>query len=259
MFNLSKEQRNLLYVLLRMNLKRSDYGSFLGIFWSFLGPAITFLVTYLIFEERFGKQIEHFPLRLLIAIITLGYFTTVVSHTINFLRTNKDNLLNCKVPSQVFLLTSLFVPTLKFITELTLCLAISVLLGIFQWQHLPVILMLLPCYFMLAIGIGLFFCVANCFAGDIGEIWTVLSRMLIFVTPTFYTLNMLSDWAGTIIKYLNPVTPFILSMQYLFTTENVPGYHSLFTFIQAFAAGIFFFTAGFYFLKRYEKQVIERL
>lgn len=259
MFKFSREERNVLYVLLRMNFKRSDYKSILGVFWSFLGPALTFLITYLIFEDRFGRQIAYFPLRLLTGIICLGFFSTCVTHTIQFLNNHKDNLLNSNIPSQIYLLTSLYIPSLKFCTEQSLCLLISIILGVFHIQNVLTILILVPAFFFLAAGVGLILCVTNCFAGDVSEIWSVISRMLIFLTPTFYTIDMLSSWAGAIIRYLNPVSPFVISFQHAFTNSHIPGYHGVWTVLQCIAYSSALFLIGYFYLKKFEKQLVERL
>ena len=249
---------NLLSVLMRMNLRSSDYNNFLGILWSFMGPLLAFLIVYFIFVDRFGQAIPYFPLQVLTGIICLTFFNNTVQYTMRFLGRHSTILLSSRTPSEILLLASLVTPMLKLAVEILVVLAAAAFCGILKWFYLPVILLLLPAFLLLVIGIGLILHVLSCFAGDIEEIWTILTRFFIFLSPVFYTLDMLSPFARGILLYFNPLTSMILSFQGLITGQPLP-FFSAGLVLQAFLYSVVIFAAGYSLFKRFEKQIVEIL
>jgi len=252
------QKKNLLAVLCRQHLRTSDYRSAAGALWSFAGPMLVFSVTYFIFVDRFGKQIPYFALTLLTGIIALSFFSNSVSYLIRFFRSNRDTLVNSQAPGEILLLAHLFVPLLKFITEISLCLIVAFFLGILSPAGFLGTLTLIPFFVLLALGVGLYLAVLGTLAGDIEEIWMVVAHTLIFITPIFYQMPMISPWARFLILYLNPVTPFILSFQALITSQQVPAFHEG-TLFQAAAYAAAAFLIGWTTYKKMGKQVVEVL
>ncbi len=253
-----RQNLNLLSVLCRANFRSSDYRSFAGALWSFMGPLIVFSVTYFIFVDRFGRHISYFPLTLLSGIITISYFSNTITYTMRFFPAHREILMNSRAPSSVLLPASLFVPSIKFFVEFTLCIIIAFSLRILEPQKLAVALALIPFLILLAVGIGLCLAVLSQLAGDVREIWLVFSQMLLFTTPIFYQLPMISPLARTLIVFFNPVTPFILSFQSLLTGHPVPYFHTG-TLVQAAAYGLASFFTGWTYFKRMERQMVEKL
>lgn len=252
------QKLNLLKVLCAAQLRSSDYRSAAGALWSFMGPLLTFSVTYFIFVDRFGRAIPYFPLTLLTGIISLSFFTSAVSYVIKFFQRNRDIFINSKAPPEILLAAHLFVPLLKFLTELSLCAVLAAVLGILTPAGFAGVLLLIPFFVLLAAGVGLYLAVLGTLAGDIEEIWTVVAHTLIFVSPVFYQLPMISPWARTLITCLNPVTPFMLSFQALITGQNIPGFEPG-TLFQAAAYALAALSVGWTTFRKMEKQVVESL
>jgi ABC-type polysaccharide/polyol phosphate export permease len=254
---MKKQHVNLLILLAKKNFKNSDYHSLLGILWSFIGPAATFVVTYAIFNQRMGQNISFFPLRLMIAIILISYFTRTCGYIMKFLRGNSQTLLNTNIPFEILLLSNLFVPSLKFVIELTLCCLVSIFLRILNPSYLPTIVLLSLFFSFFVLGFGFLLCLLYSLAADIEEIWIIGTRLLIFITPVFYTLDMLSDWGRFIVTYGNPLTPFVLCFQTFITNQKIPYYDSFETWTLLLGhTGIFFFLGYFLFIK-YHKKLLE--
>lgn len=250
--------RNLFYVLARMNLRASHYRSVMGTLWSFMGPFFLFIVTYFIFRDRFGHQIRHFPLLLLTAIICINFFSNVVGYTIRFFSGRRDILLNSVTPIGTIFLASLIVPVIKFSVEIGLCLIVAAFTGVLNFLYLPLIFILLAAFFMMAAGAGLMLAVLNSLAGDVEEIWYILARTLIFITPTFYTLDMLSPQARGLIRFLNPLTPATISLQSLISGHPVPYFDGA-VFFQAILYAVLLLAAGMICFRRFRHVIVESL
>ena len=240
-----------------MNYRTSDYRSFGGALWSLLGPLAHFAVMYFIFEDRFGRQIPHFSLHLLAGILPVTFLNGMVSQTMRFFERVRSVLINTTTPSETLMLSSLFVPFLKFLVEIMMCGSLAIAFGLMPPAGLLYLAALSITFMLLVLGIGLHLLILNSLAGDVSEIWQVTSNMLIFITPTFYTLDMLSPWARTLVRFLNPLTPFIIGFQSLVGGQPVP-YYGAGTLPQAIVYSCLALASGYWLFKHFEKQVIEK-
>lgn len=254
---IKQQHLNLLIVLAKKNFKNSDYRSLMGILWSFVGPVATFVVTYAIFNQRMGQQISLFPLKLIIGIILLSYFTRTCGYIMHFLRGNNQTLLNTNIPFEVLILSSLFVPTFKFFIELTLCCIVALSLNILNPSHILTTGILALLFPIFTLGFGLLLCILYCLAADIEEIWLIGTRLLIFITPVFYTLDMLSDWGRNIVIFGNPLTTFVLCFQTFITDQQMPYYDGFATWALLLGHTGAFFFLGYSFFKKYYKMLLE--
>ncbi len=247
---------NLFSVLARTHLRSSDYRSFLGALWSFLGPFLTFAVLYLIFTDRLGRNIPYFPLKLLSGVILITFFKSVVQVCMQAVRQSRGYALDTLVPSEIPLLASLTVPCLKFLIEMFLCALISISLGRLSPLGFLGFLFYIPVFIVLALGVGLFLGSLNALASDISELWNALSHLLIFLSPIFYSFEMLSDWARIILYWFNPISSFVMAMEFFLTQAPDPHFETA-TLLLAVTHTIFWIGAGYTVFKKLEKQILE--
>jgi len=253
-----KANLNLLKVLMRMNLRSSDYRTLLGALWSLAGPLLTFAVLYFIFVDRFGRGITLFSLKLLTGVIVIQFLMAVIQITMNAMRQSRDVVVDSLTPSEVFLAAPLVVPLLKFIVEIGLCLALAVSSGVFHAANVLALLILSFLFLLLSVGAGLYLGVLNSLAADVGEIWQRIQPILLFVCPVFYSLDMLSPWGRWVVYWLNPATSFLISYQTLISGHPVPGF-SAWTMVRAALYAAVVFSTGYAFFKKFEKQIMETL
>ncbi|MCB9800160.1 MAG: ABC transporter permease [Candidatus Omnitrophica bacterium] len=251
-----EQEINLLKVLMRSHIGSSDYRSVLGALWSFIGPFLTFAVLYFIFVERFGRHISFFALKLLTGIIVLTFFRNVVQVCMQSVTQSRTIALYTIAPSEIFILAPLIVPLIKFMIEISLCVIISAALGIFRFPALLPAIIIIFLFLAFSLGVGLMLAILNAFASDVREIWSILSPLLIFLSPIFYSFDMLSGWARSILYWGHPINPFILTFQQMVTGGNIP-YYSHATFLLAFAFAGIFLILGYALFKRFEKVVLE--
>lgn len=257
MRNLARDL-NLFTVLARMHLHASDYRSFLGALWSFIGPLLTVAVLYFIFAEAIGRSVPLYPLSLLVGVVTLNFFFRTVQTIMQAVLQSRDIVLHSVAPSEVLLLSALAVPVIKFAVEMSVCAVLAACAGVFGLGEFFRLAGGLLLFVGLSGGIGLTLAVLNCLASDVNEIWTVVSPLFFFVTPIFYTLDMLSPMVRSLVYWLNPLTPFILTFQQCVTGGPIPYAHGGNLWVGALQS-VFFLILGFSWFKRVEKQILEYL
>ncbi len=251
-----KKNLNLLSVLTRMHLRSSDYRTFLGALWSFVGPLLTFAVLYLIFAARFGQGISLFSLKLLTGVIVIHFFSSVIQVILNAMRQSREIVQDCLAPSEVLMAAPLAVPFLKFLVEIGLCVLTAVFCGVFSPVNLPALVGMVFLFLMFSAGAGLWLGVLNGLAADVGEIWLRIEPLMLFVSPIFYSVDMLSPWGRWAVTWLNPVTPFLVSFQALIAGQGTPAL-GLKTVLHAVSYAGMIFGAGYILFKKFERHLIE--
>ena len=73
----NRRNKILLRELVVTDFKLRYQGSVLGYLWSILKPIFLFIILYIVFDKflRLGRDIEHFPVYLLVGIVLWNFFT----------------------------------------------------------------------------------------------------------------------------------------------------------------------------------------
>jgi ABC-type polysaccharide/polyol phosphate export permease len=249
--------RNLLAELFRVKLKVTDHDSILGMFWSLIGPLMLLLAMFLIFRQRFGQQVYAYPLYLFLGISCVSFFINSTSSMIRILITNRDLLLHSTLRWEIIILAELFIYTYKFIIELAICCALSIFYGTFSWKGALLFLPVFLGYLALVLGIGLIGSLVYCFSRDIEHIWILVSRLLFFVTPVFFTLDKISPFARKFVYWVNPLSPFIISFHGIFMNR---GNVNVFTYLYSLLLAVFYFGLGYFVFIIFEnKGITDRI
>jgi ABC-type polysaccharide/polyol phosphate export permease len=219
----SPANRTILLELVRANIKASDYHSFLGGMWSLVGTTVMLATFYFIFNKHFGQKINGYPLYLLTGIILVNFFITATSHLLKVLIFNRDIALNSTIPRESLILATISINTWKLGIELAICTLISLAYGLYTWKSALLFFPILASFLALVLGTGLALSLFYCFARDVEHVWAIFSRLFLFATPVFYTVESLSPTMRSVILHLNPLTPFLTSFRAIFLHEGVIG------------------------------------
>ncbi len=252
----SRYNLNIVRELISGDFKVYDHNSVLGVLWSLLSPAATFLVMYFVFENRFGRNVPFYPLYLLIGIVMVNFFINVTGRVLKSISSNRNILLNSKILQEDFILAEIFVQTYKFVIELILCLAVSLCYGLFSWKALLLALPLLVAFVGLVSGIGFVLGLLHCFATDIEHIWRIVSRLFLFVTPIFYSLENITPGFSKVIYWANPVTPFLIAFRQLI--GGVLPFEPL-NYLYCLILGCAILSVGYFTFVIFENKAIERI
>jgi ABC-2 type transport system permease protein len=123
---------NLTLTLARTDFKVRYFGSALGYLWSLVRPLLFFGVLYVVFTHvfRFGKNVPHYPVELLTAIVLWTFFVETTSNSVQALVAREGLLRKMRFPRMVIplsiALTALFNLTMNMIAVLVFTLASGV-------------------------------------------------------------------------------------------------------------------------------------
>ena len=183
-----------------------DQHTTLGLLWSFLHPLLMMALLYVMFDLRFANKIDFFAVYLIIGLVHLAHFSNATANSINALRNSRQLVINTTFPAEVLVVSMVLANTIEFIVSLLICIGIAGLAGIeftsaMLWLPLVVLMQT-----MLVMWVSLLLATLCAFVADIGHIYQLFLRMLIFITPVFYSLSFLGNGLALRIVMLNPLT-----------------------------------------------------
>jgi ABC-2 type transport system permease protein len=203
------------------------FDSVLGYLWSLMRPLMLFGVLYLVFTKvvRFGGDIEHYPLKLLLAIVLWSYFAEATGQSVTSLVTREGLLRKVYVPPAVIPLSVAL--TGAFNLGLNLCVVILFVLitGIAPtaaWLELiPLIALLVT----LTVAVSMLLAVLYVPFRDIAPIWEVATQILFWGTPIIYVFETIQENTSETVQRLlmaNPLAALIEQARHAVIDPSAP-------------------------------------
>ena len=250
-----KQQFFAIRQLVSREVKRKYARSYLGIVWSVLNPLMTMAVMSMIFSTMFRRSIENFPIYYLTGSIFWTLFSSATNSAMSALVDNKTLLMRVKMPKQSFVMARVYTALTNFGYT---CIAYVLMLLIFQIK--PSFTMLLfpfPVVFSLlfSMGIGYFLSILYVFFGDIKYLYSVLLTLWMYLSAIFYPIDQLPAQVGKFIEF-NPVYVYIHFARDIMMYQTVPGIGE---WMKMILWGVGVFVIGYFFFKKNENQVMQKI
>ena len=223
-----RAQLELLRTLLRRELRGRYRDSVLGSAWTLLQPLAMTGVYYFLFSFLFpNNTIQNYALFILTALILWNFFSNCVSLGCSAITGSADIVRKVWFRRE---LLPLAVVVSQAITTTILLTGVVVVDVIVSPAALKTVI-LVPVVFLLLMtlcfGIACLLATANVFFRDVSHLVNVILLPLFFMTPVFYSLDNFPrqppEWVITLLRYGNPVTPYIEAIRATAIEGTVPG------------------------------------
>jgi ABC-2 type transport system permease protein len=199
------------------------FGSVLGYLWSLMRPLMLFGVLYVVFTHivRFGGGIEHYPLKLLIAIVLWSYFAEATGQAITSLVAREGLLRKVYFPPLVIPLSVGLTSALNLGLNVLVVLLFVLITGIAPtaaWLELvPLVALLL----LLTAATSVLLAVLYVPFRDMAPIWEVATQMLFWGTPIIYVIETVPDSVRELLM-ANPLAAIIEQARYAVIDQSGP-------------------------------------
>jgi len=220
----SRRNRILLRELVITDFKLRYQGSVLGVLWSVLKPLFLFAILYVVFDRflKLGRDIEHFPVYLLLGIILWSFFTEATIQGLQSIVSRGDLIRKINFPKYIIVVSSTVSAFINLGINLLVVFVFMLLNGVdLQWHAFLAFPLILELY-VLALAIAFLLSSINVKLRDVGYLWEILLQAAFYATPIIYPLQMVviqSEWAARLLL-LNPVAQIIQDMRYVLVTEQ---------------------------------------
>lgn len=209
--------------------------SVLGVVWSLLYPVLMMTVMAVVFSQMFKFKVDgqNYLVYLMTGIIMFNYFSEA------------SNAAMASVVDNFSLINKVYIP--KYIFPIAKCLFVGInfLLTLIPWLILILLsyfglgdyacpfniyYLLLPyiffCMLLFTVGIGLLLSCVSVFLRDIFYIYGILLTIWNYLTPVFYSVEILPDGIQTLMKF-NPLYQFLTATRSIVLVGQRPSFTTL--------------------------------
>ena len=223
---LYKGNRVLLKELTKPDFKLRYQGSILGYLWALLRPLMMFAILYIVFAKllKFGNDIPHYPVYLLVGTTFWSFFTECTNQGIQAIVNRGDLIRKVCFPKYIVVVSATLTAVINVLINLVVIFIFALIDGVTpSWTWLLVPLLLLELY-AFSLGISFLLGAINVKYRDITSIWDVLTQALFYAVPIIYPIAMVATASTTAAKIilLNPIAQVIQDLRYsIVTTEAI--------------------------------------
>lgn len=254
--------RGLLRNLLARDLSVRYKNSVLGFLWTLLNPLLLMLVFTVVFQVLIPTEIPYFPVFILIGILAWNFCAGAAMACTHSVVGNADLVRKVYFPREMLPLSAVLASLVHFTLALTLVFVLAPLSGIpltglALW--LPIVVLFQTIFLC---GLGLLLAAVNVFFRDTEPIMDVALLAWFFLTPIFYSLDVLFDKTigqmnvGWLMHVLNPMASFISTYRLVIIDRAPPDPAFL---ARTFAVSLLVLVVGYVLFKRLEPRFGEEL
>ena len=250
-----REYSELLRTMLRRELRMKYKASTLGILWSYLYPLAMVAVYTLVFSYLWrAVDIPHYPLFILSGLAVWTFFQAATQLAAGSIVANANLIRSVRFPREIIptsvVLSQALASLVMFAVVVPTALILVPAVGFSMILAVPMFL----AFLCLALGVGWLVSTATVFFRDVEHLVAVLFLPWFFLTPILYSLDTLPRAAGHpliihLLRYGNPVTPYIEGIRGVLVQGQVPGLSLL---VYIFVVGPLVATIGLGVIQHFE-------
>lgn len=194
--------------LVSRDFKSKYKRSVLGMAWSFLNPLLTMAVQYIVFSTLFKNDTPNYPVYLLTGIVFFNFFTEAVSMGMTSITGNANLIKKVYIPKYIYPVSKVLSSLINFaLAIIPLFLVMLITQTPFRVSLLLLIFDIL-CLLGFVIGMVLLLSTSMTFFQDTQFLWGVISMMWMYLTPIFYTENIIPQ-SLLVFYHMNPMYQYI--------------------------------------------------
>ena len=215
--------RYVLKLLVRKEIQGRYSGSFLGLFWSYIQPAVRFAMYFFVvgLVLNIHKNVEYFGIHMFAGIVFVHYFTETFNAGTRSIVRNKPILKKMAMPRELFPVASTLVSAFHVVPGLVILTVACLGVGWRpDWTGVAAGLLGFAIVSILGVALALLFSAANVFFRDVSNVVGTLTIFVTFSVPMIYPYSMVEGRFGAAAQYylLNPIAEAVLLIQRCFWT-----------------------------------------
>ncbi len=211
------QRRDLLYYIVRFEMKAENKNKVLGFVWSFLDPLLLLLVYIVLVHYIFGRGGPQFPVLLFVALLSWRWFTSSLSRSVVSITSKVGMIQSVRFPLAILPLSGIVIGFFDWLFGFAILVP---MLFIFDASFslnvlwLPVLLLI---QLIGTIGACLIVAVIGTHLADLGNIIQFVIRLGFYLSPILYSVRdtvpdrlltpymVLNPFAGLMESYKNVV------------------------------------------------------
>lgn len=262
------DYRQMIFSLVKKDLRGRYKGSALGFLWTFLNPLLQLVVYSIVFSTIFRNNIEKFYLYLFIGLLPWMFFASSLTVGSVSVISSKDMVKKIYFPREVLPIAYV---TSSFVNMLLCFLVVFIVMIIggidpnstFHWTALLYLPIVMIVEYVLALGFAMLASALTVYFRDLEHILGIITMAWMYATPILYDVSMIQNilvekGMGNLMHLymLNPMTPIIVAYHQILYYGQAP---DMSTLLSAVVLGLFFLILGYLVFRKLQRGFAEEL
>jgi len=250
------QRRELLWHIVKFQMKAENKNKLLGFAWSFLDPLLLLLVYIVLVSYIFGRGGPQFPVLLFIALISWRWFTSSLQRSVVSVTSKVGLIQSVRFPLAILPLSGIVIGFFDWLFGFVILVP---MLFLFEASFtvnvlwLPVLLLI---QFIGTVGACLIFAVVGTYLSDLGNILQFLIRLGFYLSPILYSIEeRVPESLTTLYLLLNPFAGLLESYKNVMIRGAPPSEYAL----VGTAVGCVAFVVGLWYFSRNEYKLVKAI
>jgi ABC-2 type transport system permease protein len=220
----------LLKLIVKKEVKVRYRDSFLGLFWTYIKPAISFGVYFFFIGYALGQRhIPAYAVYLFSGMVVVNLFNETFRNCTGSIRGNADLIRKIYLPRELFSLAAWRVALVHFFPQVAILLAGALYSGWFpSIEALFAFALAVVMISIFSVGLGMIFATLNVFFKDAENLVELITNISTWFSPVLYMFYQIRDISGLphqvfVIYCLNPLTSAVELFHYAFWKPSLHG------------------------------------
>lgn len=248
------DYREMVFSLVKRDLRGRYKGSALGFLWTFLNPLLQLLVYTFVFSTVMRAGVDDYYLFLFVALVPWTFFSASVSGGASCIIGQKDMVNKIYFPREVLPISHVISQLVNMLLTFIVVIIVLILSGkgirLSIWWTLPIVIIQ---EVLLASGLTMLFSAITVYFRDTQYILNVVILAWQFMSPVMYSVEQVPENLRKIF-YLNPMTPIIEAYRNIFYYKEMPELHN---FLLGTIMGIAFLIIGCFAFNKMKRHFAE--
>lgn len=250
------DYREMIFSLVRRDLKGRYKNSVLGFLWTFVNPLLQLAVYTFVFSFVMPMGIDHYSMHLFVGLVPWLFFATCLTGGARVILDQQDMVKKIHFPREVLpvaYVTSQFVNmVLSGLVVIVMLFITGIGIDLKALLYLPIVMLV---QYAFTLGITLICSAITVYVRDLEQILAAISLAWIYMTPVVYPITIIPEEYMQLYM-LNPMTPIIVAYRDIMFYGQVP---QMDTLTVAVIWGVVMLVIGLWIFGKLKKHFAEEL
>lgn len=222
------DYREMIFMLVRRDLRGRYKGSVLGFAWTFLNPLLQLVVYTIVFSTIMRAGIEKFYLFLFVALIPWGFFAASLTGGCSSVLDQGSMVKKIYFPREVLPIAYVTTSFVNMLYCFIVIFAVVFFSGVgFNFTALLYLPLVMAVEYVICLGFAMLTSAITVYCRDLEYMLGILTMMWMYLTPIIYPITMVPQEYLPFFQ-LNPMTPVITAYRDILYYAKVPEAATLF-------------------------------
>jgi len=220
--------KDMVYGLVRRDLRGRYKGSFLGFLWNIVNPLFQIVIYAIVFSQIMRNDTPNYVAYLICGMMPWLFFSDAVRQGAGCIVAQADMAKKIYFPREVLPLSAVLSRFINLLITYTLVLLYVLIIG--HGINPALLIYLIPALLFLLVfsqGFALLFSAINVYFRDVEHILGIILMAWMWVTPIIYEIDVMNGSPVEEIIHWNPLTYFIEPFQQILYYQVTPNFQHL--------------------------------